>query len=421
MEGLGLTAVLAADITSFEGAMLAALNIAKNFATSFKNEISASIDSVSKSFKESGNFDITIGNFQKLQFAAEQTGTSFQTLQMAALRMEKNIGDATFGRPQAMDSFKKLGIDVQALAKLPLDEQFLKVAKAFDKVGNTAQAATLSMRLFGIAGVREMQFLKELSANSEKFKRLLVPTTDEGGDAIYQAKQALTEIDAIWANIYNQIAEKIAPILRNVVTMLEDAGFNGLYFKTILDSAGESLYNFSVRALSVGYELRDMWGGILEKIQTSIRGIEIMANKLAIVVNMIGVLPGMKNVMQGAFGGAVGALGPGAFGGAGAADMAGKDAAGIIENSKRYTDKAKDFIDSLLKVTPIERPVRSGEMIPPTVKTNPLGYAINATNTRASIGALQMAQEKVQIVSDPQLLQAVKEGFATQNGGPRLY
>ncbi len=128
-DELGLTAVLALDITPFQYGITQALNAAvkfsADFASSIKDGVEDSLKRVSEQFKNSGNFDITIGCFQKLQFAADQTGTSLTTMLVAARRLESNLGKATFGNSTAQDIFTKLGVSAKELANLPLDQQLL--------------------------------------------------------------------------------------------------------------------------------------------------------------------------------------------------------------------------------------------------------------------------------------------------------
>ncbi len=281
MSDFGLKAVLTADITSFEGAMLSALSIAKSFASSFESSMSQSIDRIAKVFKDSGNFDITVGAMQKLQFAASQTGTSVTMLETAMRRMSKNIGSGTFGEKNlAVDALKQLGLDPKELAAMNIDQQLLKVGAAFEKVKNTTQAVTLSMRLFGIAGTREMQFLKELGENSAKFDRLMKPQSELDGSKIYGAKQALKEFGSILENIYDQLAVKIAPVITNIIEKMEDWGFTGKDLQSKIDAAYESLGHFAVDSIAYGMAFNDMWPKIWNNIKTVFGGIAAYTKSL---------------------------------------------------------------------------------------------------------------------------------------------
>ena len=387
----GMRAVLTADITSFEGAMLAAFNVAKGFAVSFKNVMSDSINSVSKQFKDSGNFDISIGSFQKLQFAADQTQTSLGSLKMAMRQLDKQIGEATFGNKKSTTLFKQLGLDPAELARNPIDQTLSRVSAALKEIGNTAQAVDIAGKLFGArSGAEALQFIKDLDEMSKKFDRLLKPQTEPEGSDIFQAKQALLEVSAIIDNIWNQLAAKFATPLRNIVTMFEEWGFNGRNVASVMDDIYDGFRKITLAGMPFFIMLRNELSDAIEQMRT-LANLDMALMKFSIdPKNGLAELAKQVIVSTGVIG------------------------SKQLRNPQNAFVEALDLTSKIFNDLPFSpRGGRSGELLG---NTNPVGFAQQITSA-ANIGSMQMAAKEVQEVHAPGVEKAIDNLTQVVQGG----
>ncbi len=100
-----------------------AAEFASKFTSTIVNGTSAAIDRVMTQFRRSGNLDLTIGQFQQIEFAASQTGMAMGQFEFGMRAFQKALGDATFGNKQALQYFQALNIDVNELAKSNVADQ----------------------------------------------------------------------------------------------------------------------------------------------------------------------------------------------------------------------------------------------------------------------------------------------------------
>ena len=109
--------------------------------------------------KYAESIGVSIQNLQRLQYAAEQTGSSSESLNKSFIRMIANLGDAAKGIGEAKESFEALNVNAQYLMSLTPDKAFLKIADAIQKVDNRTEAAAISYEIFGRKGVELVNML----------------------------------------------------------------------------------------------------------------------------------------------------------------------------------------------------------------------------------------------------------------------
>lgn len=123
--------------------------------------------------KTSDKLGVNIEELQALRYAAELTGVSQQTLDMALQRMTRRLAEAAQGTGEAKDALKELGLDAQALANMSPDEQFRAIADAMEGVTNQGDRVRLAMRLFDSEGVALVNTLAGGSKQLDEFSQQL--------------------------------------------------------------------------------------------------------------------------------------------------------------------------------------------------------------------------------------------------------
>jgi len=93
----------------------------------------ADIDALAKTSDKLG---VATEKLAGLRHGAELSGVGADKMEMALQRMTRRIAEAAKGSGEAQDALKQLGVDAQALAKLPADQQLSKIADAMAGVTN---------------------------------------------------------------------------------------------------------------------------------------------------------------------------------------------------------------------------------------------------------------------------------------------
>src|SRR5690606_5010431 len=81
-----------------------------------------------------------------LRFAAEQTGGSAKSMDMALQRMTRRLSEAAQGTGEAVNALKELGLNARDLQKLPLQEQFNAVSDAMQGVEKQSDRVRLAFK-----------------------------------------------------------------------------------------------------------------------------------------------------------------------------------------------------------------------------------------------------------------------------------
>ena len=90
----------------------------------------------------------------ELKFAAEQSGTSIETIEKASFKLSGVLLDAENGLVGAKDALAQLGLKAEDLKALSPEEQFQTIANALSGVESASDKAALAQDLFGKSGDR---------------------------------------------------------------------------------------------------------------------------------------------------------------------------------------------------------------------------------------------------------------------------
>ena len=137
--------------TAAVGAFTAAIAAAGIATLAYQvRKAAGSIDSLAKASDKLG---IATEKLQSLRMAAELTGVSANTLDMAIQRMVRRISEAAQGSGEAVKALEELGLSAEYLNSLSPDEQFKAIAQAMKGVATQGDRVRLAMRLFDSEGV----------------------------------------------------------------------------------------------------------------------------------------------------------------------------------------------------------------------------------------------------------------------------
>lgn len=157
---------------------------------------------------------IAAESLSRLKFIAEQSDVEFESLTKGIKAFQKGVSEASSGSASAIQSFARIGIEVDKIRALPLEQQLIAVAEGFQKVRNPADQTRIAMELFGKAGAELVPFLNQgpegLANLANEADRLGITLNGTTLGAIGAADQALKKLKATVDSFFQRALGDIA-------------------------------------------------------------------------------------------------------------------------------------------------------------------------------------------------------------------
>lgn len=177
--------------------------------------------------KTSDKLGITTEALSGLRHAAELTGVSSTTLDMALQRMTRRVAEAANGSGEAKDAIKELGLNAQALARMTPDQQMKTFADAMQGVAGQGDKVRLAMKLFDSEGVALVNTLalgsKGLAEMQAEADRLGISLTRVQAAQVEAANDALTRSGAVMQGVVRRATIDLAPVIEAVANEFTNA------------------------------------------------------------------------------------------------------------------------------------------------------------------------------------------------------
>jgi hypothetical protein len=216
---------LAGTVTKVGGALLAAFSL---------NAIGGAIEKVGewggKIVDFSNRLGISAEQVQRFSFAAEQGGSSIETVARAMEIASRKIATGDEGFAGTID---KIGVSINRLKNQAPDQQFLTLARALSEVENPAMQDAVAFELFGRSGQELQQFLPTLIADLNRAPVALegsAQKADELGDAWDRLK---TSGEAVLGSVGGGL---LASAFENIADKLDRLKESGEAWGTLLTS-----------------------------------------------------------------------------------------------------------------------------------------------------------------------------------------
>ncbi len=200
--------------------------------------IKSSLDSIDKISKLSRTLGISVRDLRKLEYAADLSGLSVDTVSRAVRNLNRVMVDFQGGTGDAKDAFDALGITSDDLNAV-MGDQFKVLellADRFERVENSAVKSSIAQDLFGGRASEMLLVLEEgadglaeISDEAERFGLLLSARAAKG---VEDANDSFTRLFALLKGLRDQVVASLAPALERAV----DAMRNGL--QEIVDQKG---------------------------------------------------------------------------------------------------------------------------------------------------------------------------------------
>ena len=168
---------------------------------------------------------ISVERIQELDFAAQQSGTSIESVEKAFLRSSRVVSDASNGLATAKRTLEGLGLTIEEVEATHPDKLFTLFADAIAGVEDPTKRAALAQELFGRSGTELLPLLEDGAAGVEK---LAAQARDAGNIMSEETARAAAEFNDE-LNILKQRGmaviqrafTSLAPQLKNIVSFLQ--------------------------------------------------------------------------------------------------------------------------------------------------------------------------------------------------------
>lgn len=276
------------------------------FGTAFVAAYSKAAVDVDKLAKTASKLGVGTEQLAGLRHAAELTGVSVETADMALQRMTRRVAEAAQGTGEAVKALDELNIDAEKLVDLPIDEQFAIISDAMAGVENQADRVRLAMKLFDSEGVSLVNTMALGSAGlrdaAEEARMFGVAISSIDAGQVEAANDEMTRVKRIFEGVSTQIAVQFAPIVgaltNKFIESINAAGGVGQVTANMANTASKAIGHVAnfVRGLEVAWfgvklavaqvsnsivqmygNIASFGGGIAEKLGFDSEGLENIA------------------------------------------------------------------------------------------------------------------------------------------------
>lgn len=189
-------------------------------------EAAKDIDNLAKASYRLGT---SMANLKGLRLAAEESGQSAATLDMAMQRMIRRVAQASDGRGEAVNAIKQLGLDARELAELDPATQIMKIGDAVARLGNHGQKLAVMQKIFDSEGVGLLQMLEGgeayMTSMIQKAEKLGQVLNKNDASAVEKLNDTVGELHETLKGLYQTLVADLAPsldgVFRNLINNLK--------------------------------------------------------------------------------------------------------------------------------------------------------------------------------------------------------
>lgn len=218
--GAGITAPLALATNSFAGAG----------------------DAIEKLGQRTG---ATVESLSALEYVADRSGVSFETVEKGAKALSDKLVAAAGGSKEAAAALKSVGLEAKDLKGMSLAEQFSAVAAGMSRMASTAEQSSAATKLFGKVGYQLVPMLKagevEMNNLMRRAQQLGVVLSEDDAAAAAALADAMGDAKSSLEGLNNSIGAALAPM----ATSFADATANAVAFASTIIRSNPGLAQFA--------------------------------------------------------------------------------------------------------------------------------------------------------------------------------
>lgn len=207
---------------NFKTALVAAVG-AGGMGLLIANSLKAT-DALSKTASKIGT---TTEALSALQYAGGITGVEINTMNMALQRFTRRTAEAAVGTGEAKGALRELRIDARKLTRLPLDEQMLTLADAFEEAQKRGvNPLKIAFKLFDSEGATLVNTLAlgrdGLTDLLGEARSLGVVMSSSAAKGVEDANDALFRMQSLFGGVVKQVVASLAPAISALATLMTE-------------------------------------------------------------------------------------------------------------------------------------------------------------------------------------------------------
>jgi TP901 family phage tail tape measure protein len=184
--------------------------------------VSAPLAAMGKAFASGGAalFDMTQRTgmsaeaLSELGYAAAQTGSDLDTVEIGVRKMQKTIYAAANGSKSAAEAFAALGLSVNDLAHMNPEQQFEAIAASLSQTDDPTTRAALALQIFGRSGTALLPLMDHLDELRQKAKDLGLTSSSSSVRSAKALEDAFTDLGRVSKKTGSILGSALADTLR---------------------------------------------------------------------------------------------------------------------------------------------------------------------------------------------------------------
>lgn len=225
--------------------------------------------------KLSDRLGISTEKLAGLQHAANLAGVDTDKVTLAMRGLTKGVIDAAQGTGEMQQAFNRLGLSADQLARMPLDQQFMKVGEALMRVQNVTERNALAMQIFGSRASEVLNIFAEggLREAQDDVEKMGVALSRVDAAKIEMANDAMSRAKLAIQGVANSIALALAPIITELANRFADAAKQTNGFRSETLDAMESV------ATAIAYV-----ANVVHGVEIALLGLRIAIRSISISI-----------------------------------------------------------------------------------------------------------------------------------------
>ena len=175
-------------------------------------------DQIAKTSRQLG---IDAEAYQEFAYAVGLGGASEKDFETALRQLNKQMEAAQSGNRRAADAFRALGVSMDEVRSMNVEEMFVRLSDALSQVDDTAAKTRTTMALFGESGVK---VATAIAGGSAELERLRKEARDAGyvltGDSLKKAEEAndnFTRAQLQLRGVARQLGVEVMPVVNDTL------------------------------------------------------------------------------------------------------------------------------------------------------------------------------------------------------------
>lgn len=162
---------------------------------------------------------VSVETFQRLSYAADQSGVSAEQLASGINKSNKLLYDAATGGESARKAFEAVGLSVERIYSMSPEDRFAAISEALNGISDPAKRSAAAMSIFGKSGT---QLLPMMSDGAAGIKEMTKKAEALGGVMSGRAVAAGDEFGDVLADMNTSVLGLATAIATAVVPTLTE-------------------------------------------------------------------------------------------------------------------------------------------------------------------------------------------------------